>query len=187
MWVDYECKQMEIQMTNPIQTAVEPLKVEAIAKAEQFANQQVERVIKELAEAGNDLEICAPFPKNCYSNDYFNAKANYQLFYSICKTRKGSYSMKEPRFADVNNEYVVRFVTNAKRNAAAQYDAFVAKLIQKIGETIQADLTGNHVWSYSFLNVVKADGSKECWKTHMILNVSKFGKVFNQFPTRKMK
>lgn len=84
-------------------------------------------------------------------------------------------------------ELVEKFIQAAKADAAAQYEAFVAKLQQKIGEVKNATLKGNHVWSYSILTVEKPDGTVEHWKTQMIINVSKLGKMFNQFPTRKVK
>ena len=94
--------------------------------------------------------------------------------------------MNDPVPVKMDREEIARFIKNSKEEAAAQYDAFVAKLIRKIGVVETAELTGNHVWSYSYLNVTKADGTKESWKTQMIVNVSKLGKLFNQWPTRKV-
>lgn len=61
------------------------------------------------------------------------------------------------------------------------------KLEMKIGEHLTATLEGNHVWGDSFITVEKANGENERWRTHTILNVSKLGLYFNQFPTRKIK
>jgi hypothetical protein len=82
---------------------------------------------------------------------------------------------------------VERFITRAKEDAAAQYDSYVQKLIGKIGEVTAASLDGDHVWGFSYLTVTLPNGKKEVWKTQMIVNISKLGKLFNQFPTRKMK
>lgn len=94
---------------------------------------------------------------------------------------------KAPDFVDVTDERVARYVKTAREDAAAQYEAFVAKLTVKIGAVETATLAGRGVWSHSILTVTKSDGARENWKTQMILNVSGLGKVFNQWPTRKVK
>ena len=43
------------------------------------------------------------------------------------------------------------------------------------------------MWSYSFLYVTTPSNGDQCWKTQQIINQSKLGKLFNQFPTRKIK
>lgn len=89
-------------------------------------------------------------------------------------------------YADIDSEKCKKFVEEARKNAAEQYDLFVEKLNQKIGVAITARLEGNHVWSYSFLYVTTPTGD-QCWKTQQIINQSKYGKLFNQFPSRKVK
>ena len=67
------------------------------------------------------------------------------------------------------------------------YDAWVYKLVQKIGKPVtQAQVSGDP-WTGSTISVTTNDGEQQTWNTKMILNTSKLGKVFNQFPTRKMK
>ena len=80
-----------------------------------------------------------------------------------------------------------RFVAARKEQAAAEYDAFIAKLVKKIGPVVTAELDGNHVWSHSILTVVLKSGEQQRWKTQQITNISKYGKHFNQWPSRKMK
>jgi hypothetical protein len=140
-------------MTNVIEAAVNPMKAEAMNRAEKEARAIIARVAADLEKAGNDLQICAPYPE----------------------------------FADMSAEKGEKFVQEARENAAFQYEAYVAKLNKKIGPAKSASLTGNHVWGYSFLTVVTESGETQIWKTQMIVNVSKLGKLFNQFPTRKVK
>jgi hypothetical protein len=80
-----------------------------------------------------------------------------------------------------------RFVAAAIELAATQYVAFVAKLVGKIGAVDSATLAGSHVWGYSILTVTKSDGSSERWQTQQIVNQSKLGTLFNQWPSRKVK
>jgi len=100
---------------------------------------------------------------------------------------KPTRMVSEPDTRIKSEFHEARFIKSACENAAFQYDAFIAKLDKKIGEAVSAELSGNHVWSFSVLTVEKADGSIEHWKTQMIINFSKLGKMFNQFPTRKIK
>lgn len=177
-------------MTNPIAAAVAPIKDLAIARAEQDATAFIVRLLANLEAANWDLNVVAPRPLNSDDRSTYRAKSyKIGLYQSIT-----TYS-PEPTFRRVSDpDYRVRdeakealFVKNAKDLAAAQYDAFVVKLIGKIGAVDTASLHGEHVWGHSILTVVKADASVEKWKTQQIVNVSKLGTLFNQWPSRKTK
>lgn len=172
------------ELRGPVAEAVLPVKVDAIRKAEQEALKRVEDVRAKLAEAGNDLKKAAPYPRDTWN---IGEMVRYQLFHSICKYRESVHTLGDPRLADVDAKMVRRFVDNAKKTAADQYDAFVWKLVLKVGEVEKAELSGNHVWSHSILTVTKKDGTVERWKTQTITNWSKLGKYFPQWPTRRMK
>jgi len=171
---------------TPVEAAVLPLKEKAVDRAADFARKQVEAVKEALKEAGNDLSICAPYPKNPYGTHYQSQLVRYRLYHEVCKTRHG-YWQAGPKLADVDHQKVEKYVENAKKDAALQYDAFVRKMVEKIGRVKTASLTGDHVWDYSILTIEREDGCREIWKTQMILNISKLGKVFNQYPSRKVK
>jgi uncharacterized protein YfeS len=69
------------------------------------------------------------------------------------------------------------------------FDSYATKLAKKIDlHIISARLEGQ-LWSYSYLTVtvdVNGEEENQVWKTQMILNVSCLGKLFNQWPTRKV-
>jgi hypothetical protein len=177
-------------MSNPIEAAVNPQKETAINRAEQEAIKDVERVSVELAAAGYNLRVAAPFPHGGLTRPRYKvAESKYRLFTFLTKCRKPSYShnMQEPMLADIDPARVETYVQEVKKAAAAEYDAFVAKLSEKIGPCKSASLFGCHVWGFSVLTVVKEDGTTEKWKTQMIINCSSLGKLFHQFPTRKVK
>jgi len=109
------------------------------------------------------------------------------MYLQIVKHVSGCRRNNDPEIIRISDDLVARFIKIAKEDAAIQYDEFVAKLVIKIGKVTDATLFGNHVWSFSILTVTKEDGSIEKWKTQMIVNISKLGKLFNQWPTRKMK
>jgi len=177
---------------NLIEQAVLPLKEQAIKHAEEYALATIENIRKELeANDWQDRKI-APYPS--YSSGlsgiaYNLALARYHLVQSLvswCESTRSNIPGVIHR-CTINPVKCQHFIKETKENAAAQYLAFVQKLNVKIGPVTSATLEGSHVWDYSFLHVTKEDGIQETWKTQMIVNVSKLGKVFNQFPTRKMK
>lgn len=176
-----------IQAGHPVALAVEPLRSQAVERAEKNAREIVDRVRQELEAAGYDLHVCAPYPAhNLHGARYYSALSTYKLFQSLCEWRRSSGSPYEPCFADVKAEKVAAFVKESKASAALQYDAFIVKLCEKIGACKAASITGSHVWGFSLLTVEKATG-RETWKTQQICNVSKLGKLFNQWPSRKVK
>ena len=173
---------------NKIESVIMPLKSDAMQRAEQEATALVKRYIDKLEEANFDLNIAAPYPKSTIGrNSYMIAMSKRQTYNMLVKHVKSSRSHGEPDIVEVSAERVANFINMAKVDAAAQYESFVAKLVDKIGEVTEAKLTGNHVWSFSILSVTKPDTTQENWKTQMIVNVSKLGKLFNQWPTRKVK
>jgi hypothetical protein len=176
-----------IDSRHPVALAVEPFRAEAIERTKQFAAETVEKVRNELEAAGNDLNKCAPFPSSkMYGYQYHTANAKYRLFHSVCKSREACSRPNQPNLADVSPERVERFIQDAAERAAIDYDAFIVKLCGKIGRCDSAEINGSHVWGYSLLTVAKGE-TIEVWKTQQIVNTSKLGKVFNQWPSRKVK
>lgn len=178
-------------MENAIEAAVLPLKSDALARAEQEARKLIEKVRTELEAGDWDINAVASWPKNIWAHDYKAQCARTKLFQGLTKNdpAKG-YQIsngRDPLYVVMNDAAAEKLVESLKAEAAAQYDAFVAKLTTKIGEVETAELAGNHVWGYSVLTVTKADGSVERWKTQQIVNYSKNHLPFNQWPTRKVK
>lgn len=176
-------------MKNPVEAAVAPLKADALARAEQEALAMVARVLAALEAAEMDVNKAFPRGRACYDgrNEYLLKNAKHNVACSMTKPGEVSYKLNAPHTRVRSAEAEAKFVANAKADAALQYDAFVAKLVAKVGEVASAELAGNHVWGHSVLTVAKADGSVEKWKTQQIVNVSKLGLLFNQWPTRKVK
>jgi hypothetical protein len=176
---------------NPIEKAVLPLKKDAIARAKQAAEETIERMRVRLAEAGGDVNKAAPYPRSSsYGIDHAIARMRYNDFRSVVKAdpaHRPSYGMNGPYYVIMDDEKVARFIEQRMEWAAADYDSFVIKLVAKIGDVKKAKLHGNHVWGYSTLIVTKPDGEVQAWKTQQIVNHSKLGKPFNQWPTRRMK
>ena len=173
---------------NAIENAVLPLKSDAVERAEQEAQRIVARIINALEAADWNLNVVAPRPHTRMSREeYVRLLSKHDLFKSVTIHTQTSRSPSEPDIRARSIESEQRFIDAAKKDAAYQYDLFVAKLVKKVGEASSADLAGSHVWGHSILTVTKPDGCVQKWKTQMIINISKLGKVFNQFPTRVVK
>lgn len=180
---------METVILSKVAEAVKPLRDQAIATAKERAESYVASGIKKLEEGNWDREIVAPYPDRCGSrNEYHTKRANYEFIRCISKpVSTFSHRPNTPDPGVLNEEGCQNFINRCMRDAAASYDAYVAKLDSKIGETVTAQLIGDHLWSHSIIEVSKADGSVQRWKTQMIINISSLGKLFNQWPTRLMK
>lgn len=175
---------------NPIEAAVMPLKSDAIKRAEAEAQNRIDIILDELAQNGWDLNLAAPRGSSLRdpAKTYFMKNAKHHLFESVTDRAPSKTYEPHPKNIRMKSEKNgQRFIDQAKKDAAVQYDEFVKKLTLKIGPVVSATLEGSHVWSHSILTVTKEDGTVEHWKTQMIVNVSKHGKMFHQWPTRKVK
>jgi len=176
-------------MTTAIAQVVEPLRESAKDRAEKFARQYVERLMAELEASGWDARIAAPYPSSSRTtrSEYLAALSKYQMVRKL--TRWANHSVacipSNPEIVVPHEESIEQFIQEARQDADAQYSVFIAKLEGKVGAHTSAVLIGNHVWDHSILTVETPAG-KQNWKTQQILNVSKLGKVFNQWPTRQV-
>lgn len=179
----------ELDMSNVIVAAIYPAKAEAMDRAEKWARERMDNALAEIAAAGWDLNVCAPRPRSTIvSRLKYHTDMSKHVFYSrITKATWCSKSQSAPDIREKSQALEARYINACREATAEQYDAFVWKMLGKIGDATEAKLEGNHVWGYSFLTVFKPDNSLQVWKTQQILNVSKLGTLFNQWPSRKIK
>jgi hypothetical protein len=177
---------------TPIETAVAPLKNQAVEAAEVYARHMISKVREDLEANDWDINKAAPYPSyRSYGRDYETAKAKYNRYHSLTKEdpSKG-YQVNNghsPVIVVIDEDRIERFVQSYREMAAAQYEAFVAKLVSKVGEHTAATLeTPSGVWDYSYVNVTTPNGEVDRWKTQCIGKYSKNGKYFHQWPTRKL-
>lgn len=180
--------------SHPIAKAVMPLKAEAVKRAAKYAQDIITQAMMDLEVHGWDLNKVAPYPESTMRRaTYMKAKRTRGMYEAFSKRvaqegEKPWYnSSREPNIRTADPEGQAKFIKDAEADAAVQYDAFVMKLVEKVGECYGAQLEGSHVWGHSILTVWKHNQPAERWKTQTILNVSVLGKVFNQWPTRKVK
>lgn len=163
-------------MSSPVANAVEPLRAAAIERARKEAAQVAEAVLELYSKKPEAFVV--PILTWTNKSEVERARGNLALLRAIASKGESSLIRDEAKIAT--------FIEQAGKDAEAAYTAFVLKLELKIGAHESAVLTGDHVWHHSDLRVGKGS-TFETWRTKMIVNVSKHGKLFNQWPTRKVK
>lgn len=175
---------------TPVRIAVEPLLKDAEDAAAIAANEIIQKAMTDLESHGWDVEKCAPWPSSVGfkfgTPEYHSMKSKHTLYRSLTRAVNPSYVIGAPDIVVADQERHALFVKEARRNAAHQYESFICKLEDKIGGHSEAVLEGSHIWGYSILTVTTPEGVQR-WKTQTIINVSKLGKLFNQYPSRKVK
>ena len=185
-------------MNELIKQQIEPLRSDAIKRANEYAKQIVKNVREDLKSHDGDINAAAPYPSgnNISRAEYAREVANYKLYQSLTKTDKSKpecYRHNTPRYVVICQNMRKKFILAAEEKAAFEFDAFIVKLSDKSknankeAEIVKAERVGNYIWNYGHLIVTYSDGSEIIWRTQNIFNISKLGKVFNQFPTRKVK
>jgi hypothetical protein len=99
------------------------------------------------------------------------AKRKHEFYKDFIMTSRESY-------IEDNEEY-----------AHEVFMSWIKKMAAKIKKiVIEADMNDNgDPWGNSVLKVTTEDGEHQVWHTKMIINRSKYAKLFHQFPTRRMK
>lgn len=177
-------------MTNAIAQAVQPLKQASVDAAVARTIASHKTIIEKLSQHGFNIDAAYPRPSTNMSRAAYHAA--YELrsaVEAIVDFEKSTYRLNEPKIVKVNSEKILYELEQTALDAEASFDAYVTKLNNKVGTGIVYAQMGfvNNVWSNSNLIVKKNDGSREVWNTKCIINRSKLGRWFNQFPTRQVK
>lgn len=152
---------------------------------------------KQLSDNGMDLNKVAPYPAS-YGPTFRGTKqykidlALHREFNSCFETadKQASYSLHlrrtDPWIVKEKSGVESKRRKDAVASANACFDSFVCKMLKKIGvDIISATFTGI-IWDGCTLTVQCADGTTQVWNTKCILNQSVYGKLFNQWPTRRV-
>jgi hypothetical protein len=177
--------------TDIVYQTVLPMKIAAQDRAEEETRKAIAYHIEQLAKVGYNIDTYAPLGvrPEYRSNDYETQKvretiANQFRAYIISFVKRDAFLSG---IVKIDTDAIEYLAGRARRDAGIQFEAYVVKLNQKINDTVlSATLTGN-LWMDSKLTVATANKGVQVWNTHMILNVSKYGRVFNQWPTRLSK
>lgn len=166
--------------TDVVYQAVLPMKLLAQDKAEEHFRESVSQAAEQIRIHNGDIDKLVPIPANLKWDSYAGeaiklARSFYAL---ICELHDGRLYISD---AAVGLE-----VYKVRRGAGFEFDAYVYKLNEKINDaTLAAELHGDP-WTGSTLKVTTKNKGEQIWTTKIIVNVSKYGKLFNQFPTRQV-
>lgn len=171
-------------------------KQEYIEGAAKRADEFVQHLMDVLAKAGWNLNAVAPEPDYKMSRTAYNSAASRRQTYNRLVTQpdhgqpsylRRSVAKDEPLIVKPNEAGRKHYIEASKAEAAARYDAFIQKMIEKIGKPVEnAKLTGS-IWTGCQIWVRCVDGEEQIWNTKMIINFSKYQLMFNQFPSRRAK
>lgn len=183
---------------NLIEEVINPLKEETVAFAVKRAEDHINNIYKNLEAEDWDINKVYPYPNS-------RTVLNRFTYMSMLDSHKFALSVTDPdenrqpvcrRIDDPNYRVISevqrkRHLDMVKKMTEADFDAYVIKLTKKIGlddvESVVLDENHKHLWDFSILYVTRKDGTKEIWKTMIIVKSSCLGKIFNQWPTRKVK
>ncbi len=140
------------------------------------AAKQYDYYAEVLKAAGYNLDVAAPIPESRIGREAYRAMQNKRDVLSRASGGTGKPS----------EAFKARHVQQAILVAEASFDEWVAKMVQKIGKDVKSATMSGNPWTGSVLRVETVDGESQVWKTQMIINSSKYGKMFNQFPSRQM-
>ena len=168
---------------NPIAKAVNVFRDEAVTRALTFMQEKINAV--EIEYTG--VTYSSMRPSTTDRQLYKEQESLRSFVRSVMNLENVIVDSGKPAstFTTINDSDVAALLLKVAIETASSFDAYVEKLISKIGDCDSAELTG-HLWTHSVLTIVKGSNTEQ-WKTQMIINVSCLGKLFNQFPTRKMK
>lgn len=172
---------------SAIRLALQPHLEQLKIRGTETAQKHIDKALQELEEKGWDLNAVAPYPdafNGCV--DYHGELARHKLFVSLTESTSYVRARKSPDIRNRSPKKESKFIAEYIADLENQFEAYILKMENKIGEVKSAKLYGEALWGYSILEVENEQGVEK-WKTQMIINVSKLGKLFNQFPTRKMK
>ena len=163
-------------------------KAEYIEKAKEMAGQQYDQAMKQLAKHDWDIDKLAPAPNSKLGRDaYKAAEANRSFYMNLTDSGATTPSFRVSSIRKASPAKRASMIANAAEGAEASYLAWVTKMVDKIGKSVEsAEMTGSP-WTGSKLSVKSHDGESQTWHTQMIINQSKYGTLFNQFPSRRLK
>ena len=175
------------QTIDIIRAAVEPLRAEAIARAERAVLRWVQRTTEDIAAAGGDIEQIAPRPHGRMSREEYRAASAHRAAILGIARDVANVVGRMRRVVVVDPTLVDRLIEQTRDEASSSFDGYVAKLAGKVGTIRSASICGATLWHGSTLTVETEAGEVQRWRTTQIVNVSSLGKLFNQWPTRRLK
>lgn len=164
-----QAKQAKFRDASYLVKVLETHLNEFVRRAGEEGGTRYDKMIKVINDAGG-LDAYAPEPNTRLGREqYMKAKEKRDRAKAILSSSR---------------EKFVKMYTDA---AHMDYMKWIVKMTEKIGtKVLDAQMTGSP-WVNSVITITDQDGNHQIWHTKMIINTSKYGKPFNQFPTTRKK
>lgn len=167
--------------------ATADIRFDYVARFSELRLAQLVRDREELAKVGMDAQIYAPYPSgNMDRTSFKQAEARHYRIRSYFQSDNASRGFRHPDPVTERPDAEPRLRQLARQEADALVDSYLHKMVKKIGKEITSAETNGRIWDCATLTVTCLDGDIQVWDTKCILNVSCLGKVFNQWPTRRV-
>lgn len=88
-------------------------------------------------------------------------------------------------YRKLENSTIEKEVKSYVSSAKADFESFLVKMAGKIAKPVKSTSTEILSWCNVNLSALCVDGEKQEWYMRVICNYSKYGRPFNQFPTRR--
>lgn len=177
-------EQLRVQKFKEYATLVAVLQTHMAAymdRAGELAGTMFDKWMTELENHGWDVDKAAPKPtKETDWKKYERAMERRSTF--IAWTDAAD---KQGIIRKLSTKRRAEHVARARDAARGSYMAWIYKMIQKIGRPVAAAEMVGDPWFGSLLRVTTNDGALQVWHTKMIVNYSKYMRMFNQFPSRR--
>lgn len=192
--------------STPVAIAVEPLRVDAMQEARADALAKVKAITDKIEEILGkysdtfDIRKVAPCPewhsvkhRDPEVRKAYDAACRWEGKVESITTPTNNepyyyYLKDEPKPVKIDENKISDMVVRAQEFAALDFEAYVYKLVDKIGDHESASLSPMQgLWTHSMLTITKKDGTIQQWETKRIINRSCLGKLFFQWPTRLLK
>jgi hypothetical protein len=173
-----------------IATAVEPMRIHSMDRAENYMKARINRTLDVIAEHGWNRQSAFPYPSARGKSvaQFRSEKADYDFALMITEIAQAATYTNNTTTVKGSRTKIAKLINEVRKSASSAFDAYVAKLTNKIGDGItSATIQDNNVWEDSDLVITRNDGTTEVWNTKCITNYSVYGLAYNQFPTRQIK
>ena len=150
-----------------LRTALVTVRDDVIAQYVNYAINEIARFKAALEKSGWNI------------NAAFKNKENRQNAYRMFKNVNGNGDCQPDEAMEAAR------LASFKRTAEDEFEAFIAKMVLKLGDRVIGAVTYHgQIWEDCQITIDCQGGEQVVLKTKIILNTSKNGKLFNQWPTR---
>ena len=169
-------------LVNLLQTHIDEYKKMAENKAKEFIQNRLDFLKK------HNWDLDKALPRvSANSASYKEYQAKRAVYTSITKATSSSRSMRDPDIREPNQVMINHYIQTNVKGAEDAYLSFIHKMVEKVGKPVASATMNGNIWTNALLTVTCDVDEVQTWKTQMIINISKFSTLFNQFPTRRIK